>query len=194
MKQPVHESAEDYLKAVLALERSTATSAADVAGRLGVSKASVSKALSKLERQKLVHVVAHDAAHRRGRAVAERVSERHAFFRALPRAAGVEAVVADEEACRLEHCLCEDSFRKLAPRLRAAESARLTRGVARYDGGPGLSPQPNERLSSRPFLPTAKPRDTPSHPLPRRARPLRDGRCPSACRRCERPFCDGPSG
>jgi len=49
----------------------------------------------------------------RERAVAERVSERHAFFRALLRAAGVEAVVADEEACRLEHCLCEDSFPEL---------------------------------------------------------------------------------
>ena len=61
MKQPVHESAEDYLKAVLALEREHGyVRAVDVAGRLGVSKASVSKALSKLERQKLVHVVAHD--------------------------------------------------------------------------------------------------------------------------------------
>ena len=55
----------------------------------------------------------------RERAVAERVSERHAFFRALLRAAGVEAVVADEEACRLEHCLCEDSFRKLVTALDA---------------------------------------------------------------------------
>ena len=117
MKQPVHESAEDYLKAVLALEREHGyVRAVDVA----VSKASVSKALSKLERQKLVHVVAHDVRlTAEGRAVAERVSERHAFFRALLRAAGVEAVVADEEACRLEHCLCEDSFRKLVTALDA---------------------------------------------------------------------------
>lgn len=80
----------------------------------------MSKALSKLERQKLVHVVAHDVRlTAEGRAVAERVSERHAFFRALLRAAGVEAVVADEEACRLEHCLCEDSFRKLVTALDA---------------------------------------------------------------------------
>ena len=116
MKQPVHESAEDYLKAVLALEREHGyVRAVDVAGRLGVSKASVSKALSKLE-----HVVAHDVRlTAEGRAVAERVSERHAFFRALLRAAGVEAVVADEEACRLEHCLCEDSFRKLVTALDA---------------------------------------------------------------------------
>ena len=90
MKQPVHESAEDYLKAVLALEREHGyVRAVDVAGRLGVSKASVSKALSKLERQKLVHVVAHDVRlTAEGRAVAERVSERHAFFRALLRAVG----------------------------------------------------------------------------------------------------------
>ena len=109
MKQPVHESAEDYLKAVLALEREHGyVRAVDVAGRLGVSKASVSKALS--------HDVRLTA---EGRAVAERVSERHAFFRALLRAAGVEAVVADEEACRLEHCLCEDSFRKLVTALDA---------------------------------------------------------------------------
>ena len=131
MKQPVHESAEDYLKAVLALEREHGyVRAVDVAGRLGVSKASVSKALSKLERQKLVHVVAHDVRlTAEGRAVAERVSERHAFFRALLRAAGVEAVVADEEACRLEHCLCEDSFRKLVTALDAR--GRFVMGAAR---------------------------------------------------------------
>ncbi|MFR3091283.1 MAG: metal-dependent transcriptional regulator [Eggerthella lenta] len=91
----------------------------DVAGRLGVSKASVSKALSKLSARSSCTCGTHDVRlTAEGRAVAERVSERHAFFRALP-AAGVEAVVADEEACRLEHCLCEDSFRKLVTALDA---------------------------------------------------------------------------
>lgn len=123
MKQPVHESAEDYLKAVLTLEREHGyVRAVDVACRLGVSKASVSKALSKLERQKLVHVVSHDVRLTdEGHALAERVRERHTFFRTLLHDAGVEASVADEEACRLEHCLCEDSFQKLAAYLESLE-------------------------------------------------------------------------
>ena len=46
------------------------------------------------------------------------------------RAAGVEAVVADEEACRLEHCLCEDSGRL---RLRAAVTAAVSVGLVALD-------------------------------------------------------------
>ncbi|CVH79130.1 Transcriptional regulator MntR [Coriobacteriaceae bacterium CHKCI002] len=125
MRQPVHESAENYLKAVLAIRREHGFArAVDVSERLGVSKASVSKALSKLERQQLVRVVAHDVwLTEEGRAVAERVAGRHKFFFGLLRAAGVEECVADEEACRMEHCLSEDSFQKLAASLAARPCA-----------------------------------------------------------------------
>ena len=120
MRQPVHESAENYLKAVLAIRREHGFArAVDVSERLGVSKA-----LSKLERQQLVRVVAHDVRlTEEGRAVAERVAGRHKFFFGLLRAAGVEECVADEEACRMEHCLSEDSFQKLAASLAARPCA-----------------------------------------------------------------------
>ncbi|WP_270297008.1 metal-dependent transcriptional regulator [Eggerthella sinensis] len=121
MKRPVHESAEDYLKAVLVLAREHGfVRAVDVAERLGVSKASVSKALSKLERAGCIDIVCHDVRlTSEGRAVAERILERHEFFWSLLVSAGVNERTADEEACRMEHCLSEDSFRKLAAHMRA---------------------------------------------------------------------------
>ena len=57
----VRESGEDYLKAILAIGRERGfVRAVDVAGRLGVSKPSVSKALVGLAREGCVEVVAHE--------------------------------------------------------------------------------------------------------------------------------------
>ena len=39
------------------------------------------------------------------------------FCAGLPVDAGVDARTASAEACRMEHCLSEDSFRKLSERL-----------------------------------------------------------------------------
>lgn len=46
------------------------------------------------------------------------IAERHRFFERLLVESGVDARTASAEACRMEHCLSEDSFRKLSERLR----------------------------------------------------------------------------
>ena len=119
MDRQLHESTEDYLEAVLVLERSRGfVRAVDIACLLDVSKASVSKALGKLSREGYVEVVAHDVRlTSSGRDVAERILERHEFFRNLLERAGVDAATASCEACRMEHCLSEDSFKKLVAYL-----------------------------------------------------------------------------
>lgn len=142
----VRESGEDYLKAILAIGRERGfVRAVDVAGRLGVSKPSVSKALVGLAREGCVEVVAHEVRlTERGRAMAERMRERHEFFRALLVGCGVNAMVADEEACRLEHCLSDESFRRLAravvqagPSPDAAAAARTAEALCEPGGVPG---------------------------------------------------------
>ena len=90
----------------------------DIARHLGISRASVSKALVKLSEAGLVEVVDHDVGFTpEGRAIAEATSARHRFFERLLRDAGVAADEASRDACRLEHCVSADSFEKLYSHL-----------------------------------------------------------------------------
>ena len=111
------ESNEDYLEAVLMLQSETGqpVHAVQVARRLNVSKASVSKALVRLETLGYLRVVDRDIRlSPSGRLLAESVLRRHHFFMRMLEAAGVDAHVASAEACRMEHCISEDSFAKLS--------------------------------------------------------------------------------
>ena len=111
------ESNEDYLEAILMLRSETGlpVHAVQVARRLNVSKANVSKALVRLEALGYLTVVDRDIRlSYTGRTLAESVLRRHHFFMRMLEAAGVETHVASAEACRMEHCISEDSFAKLS--------------------------------------------------------------------------------
>ena len=47
-----------------------------------------------------------------GREVAEQIYERHQFFTRQLIAAGVDEKLAEEDACKIEHAISEESFRK----------------------------------------------------------------------------------
>lgn len=114
-----NESSEDYLEAILRIrsERGSCRNV-DIAERLGVSKASVTKALGNLARGGLAEVVGRDVRlTEEGGRLAEATLAKHRFFERLLAESGVDAETASAEACRMEHCLSEESFRKLADRL-----------------------------------------------------------------------------
>ena len=114
-----HDSQEDYLEAILRIrsERGSCRNV-DIAERLGRSKPSVSKALANLARKGLVDVVDRDARlTSEGRRLAEETLAKHRFFEGMLLDAGVDAEVASEEACRMEHCISDPSFRRLADHL-----------------------------------------------------------------------------
>ena len=48
-----------------------------------------------------------------GRKVAEKIYERHKFFKEQLISAGVSPNIAETEACRIEHCVSDESFLKL---------------------------------------------------------------------------------
>lgn len=48
-----------------------------------------------------------------GKKIAENVYERHCFFREKLLAAGVDLQTAEKDACRMEHGISEESFRKV---------------------------------------------------------------------------------
>ncbi len=112
---PLHESGEDYLEAILMLSKDhDKVRSIDISELLGVTKASVSKAMANLERAGYVEMGKRDVRlTESGMDVAQRMLERHVFFRELLLEAGVEDERATEEACHMEHCLSAESFGRL---------------------------------------------------------------------------------
>ena len=117
----LHESGEDYLETILMLQQKQGVvRSVDIAQHLGVTKASVSKAMSQLEFKGYVVMGKRDVRlTEAGLAIAQEILARHEFFSDLLVRAGVEDDVASEEACHMEHCLSSESFEKLKNSLSA---------------------------------------------------------------------------
>lgn len=114
----LHASGEDYLEAILILQRQIGESAVrsiDLARHMGFSKPSISHAVGVLrdggflvmDKDGFLHLTDM------GREVAEKIYERHFFFREQLVAAGIDEKTADQEACQMEHAISEEAFRKL---------------------------------------------------------------------------------
>lgn len=112
----IHESAEDYLEAILKLQqRSGTVRAIDIAGELGYTKASVSIAMKHLRENGYVAVGEGGAIRllAPGQAIAERIYTRHRVLTRFLRALGVSEANAAADACKIEHDLSEESFERL---------------------------------------------------------------------------------
>lgn len=110
----LHASGEDCLETISIIERKKgAVRSTDIAEWLDVTKPSVSRAMSHLKsggfifvKDNLLHLT--DT----GRAVAEKIYERHCCFKQRLIDVGADEKTAEEEACLLEHSLSDDSFNK----------------------------------------------------------------------------------
>ena len=112
-------SSEDYLEAILVIRRLRGSCRTWTSpGASGRSKPSVTKALSNLAAAgPRSGCPGATCSHEGGRARRVRDARAAPLLRALLVESGVDAKTASAEACRMEHCLSEDSFRKLADRL-----------------------------------------------------------------------------
>lgn len=122
----IRESSEDYLGAILAIRAEHGSCRnVDIAKYLGVTKPSVTKALARLSSQSLVEVVDRDVRlAQKGLEIARTTFAKRRFFRGLLLDAGVDAEVASEGACRMEHCIPDPSFRRLAEHLAGLRKRR----------------------------------------------------------------------
>lgn len=112
----LHASGEDYLEAILVLQKKRGiVRSVDVAEYLDVKKPSVSNAVGILERGGFVIKDQYHFLHLtdKGRETAEKIYERHCYFKRWLIEAGVEDATAEQEACRIEHDISEQSFEKL---------------------------------------------------------------------------------
>ena len=112
----IHESAEDYLEAILKLREAHGNvRSIDVGGELHFSKPSVSVAMKKLRESG--HVCMDDSGlltlTEKGQAVASRIYERHQVLTVMLVALGVDEPTAAAEACKIEHDISDGTFEKI---------------------------------------------------------------------------------
>ena len=110
-------SHEDYLEAMVMLGATTEASvrSVDVATKMGVSKASVNKAMSVLKERGLAEQPYYGdiTLTEEGYAYGSKVLDRHeALYSFLTKALGISEDVANKEACLMEHAISDDSFEK----------------------------------------------------------------------------------
>ena len=112
----IYASGEDYLEAVLILQKKQGmVRSVDLARYMSFSKPSISHAVGVLKSGGFLTVDGDGFLHLTdiGREVAEKVYERHLFFTEQLVAAGVDLETAEQEACRMEHAVSQDSFEKI---------------------------------------------------------------------------------
>ncbi|MBR1780232.1 MAG: metal-dependent transcriptional regulator [Oscillospiraceae bacterium] len=112
----VHKSGEDYLEAILMIQNQKGVCRSiDVVHHLGVSKPSVSVAMSNLREDGMITTDEDGFLHftDAGRALAESVYARHCLLTEFLTFIGVDEAVAKEDACKIEHDISPTSYQAL---------------------------------------------------------------------------------
>lgn len=107
------ESGENYLETILMLsQKQKEIHAIDIVNHLGYSKPSVSIMLKKLKDEDYLtidsdsHIFLTD----KGYQVAVKIYERHLLLTDFFKSIGVEATIAEADACKIEHDLSNETF------------------------------------------------------------------------------------
>ncbi|MBR1506984.1 MAG: metal-dependent transcriptional regulator [Eubacterium sp.] len=109
----IHESAEDYLEAILMIrEKKGYVRSIDVANHMHVSKPSVSNATKKLRENGFITfnedgmILLTDS----GLEIAANIYKRHKVLTGIFKHLGVPEEIAAEDACKVEHDLSAETF------------------------------------------------------------------------------------
>lgn len=109
----IHESAENYLETILMLHnRLGMVRSIDIATELGFSKPSVSVFMKNLRQNGYIlvdkdgYITLTDA----GRAIADKIYERHQMIAEILMALGVDEETAYRDSCKIEHDISDKSF------------------------------------------------------------------------------------
>ena len=116
----IHESAEDYLEAILRLRESKGyVRSVDISQMLGVTKPSVSFAMKKLRENGYI-IMGEDnliTLTDSGEEIALRVYDRHKALVSFLMSIGVSEATAREDACKIEHDISQETFEALRRQL-----------------------------------------------------------------------------
>lgn len=124
----IHTSGEDYLEAILVLwnRQKGEVRSIDIARELNVTKPSVSNAMKILREGSFItmdengFITLTDD----GRYVAEKIYEKHRVLTKWLISLGVNETVSEQDACRIEHVISDESFAALKKHIRESEEVK----------------------------------------------------------------------
>ena len=123
----IHASGEDYLEAILVLQgQKGMVRSVDLARHMGFSKPSICHAVKVLKQGGFLAMDEDGYLHLtdQGRKVAEDIYEKHQFFTNSLIEMGVDPIQAEQDACKIEHIISDESFQKLKDAIKSNDKAR----------------------------------------------------------------------
>ena len=113
----MHESGEMYLETILRLsEKRKIVRSIDVAQAMGFSKPSISRAMKNLRENGYISINPETGSItllEKGKEIAEKIYERHLVLTSCLEALGVSSATAQDDACRIEHVISDETFKAL---------------------------------------------------------------------------------
>ncbi len=120
------ENLEDYLETILSLQTlKTVARSKDIAEKLGIKRGSVTGMLKKLAENQLINYEPYGyvTLTPAGKKIAKEIESRHIFLRDFfYRILKVDKDTADRTACRMEHALDKQTFKKFKDFLKKVDS------------------------------------------------------------------------
>lgn len=121
----MHESGEMYLETILRLsETNEIVRSIDVAQAMGFSKPSISRAMKNLRENGYISINPETGSItllEKGKEIAEKIYERHLVLTSCLEALGVSAATAQDDACRIEHVISDETFQALKNHIQKIE-------------------------------------------------------------------------
>ena len=116
MKNFINESSENYLETILILSKKLpVVRSVDIANELDFKKPSVSVAMKNLKEKNQITVSEQGFIYltESGKEIAEMIYERHLLISSWLEKLGVPAETAVQDACKIEHVISKESFKKI---------------------------------------------------------------------------------
>ena len=120
----IQESAEDYLETILVLKnKKGVVRSIDIANELGFSKPSISVAMKHFRENGMITMEPDGEINltEAGQKRAELVYERHQLLTRYLISIGVDGKTAEQDACKIEHVISDQSFECLKARVKELE-------------------------------------------------------------------------
>ncbi len=118
----IQESAEMYLESihVLSQEKENVRSI-DICRKMGFSKPSVSRAMKNLKAEGYIDIDENGyiTLKEKGLAIADKIYERHRILTQYFVNIGVSPQVAEDDACRIEHVISDETFSKIKEEMKS---------------------------------------------------------------------------
>lgn len=109
----IQEAAEMYLETILSIKnKNGVVRSIDISREMGYSKPTVSEQMKKFRLNGYIEVDdnGHITLTQKGMEIAENTLAKHKALKKVLEKAGVSEMVAEEDACRIEHYISEETF------------------------------------------------------------------------------------